>query len=157
MSIEAEPQSQTGNHVSTSSQTEQLGPLKIGRNSIRSRLIMGSGRYDSFELMEESLLVSECDAVTMAVRREKLHDSSSRNILDFLDLDRYLILPNTAGCYDAETAVRCAKMGREILRGLDHPGQDWVKLEVLGDSRTLLRNSVRLSPSTSSLTQSWPG
>ena len=73
MSIETEPQKQG----SDSTRFEAaLPPLKIGRNSIRSRLIMGSGRYDSFEIMKESLVVAECDAVTMAVRREKLHDSS---------------------------------------------------------------------------------
>ena len=148
MSIETEPQKQG----SDSTRFEAaLPPLKIGRNSIRSRLIMGSGRYDSFEIMKESLVVAECDAVTMAVRREKLHDSSSRNILDFLELDRYLILPNTAGCYDAETAVRCARMGREILKGLEHPGQDWVKLEVLGDSRTLLPDPVETLEATAKL------
>ena len=148
MSIETEPQKQG----SDSTRFEAaLPPLKIGRNSIRSRLIMGSGRYDSFEIMKESLVVAECDAVTMAVRREKLHDSSSRNILDFLELDRYLILPNTAGCYDAETAVRCARMGREILKGLDHSGQDWVKLEVLGDSRTLLPDPVETLEATAKL------
>ena len=131
----------------------ELSPLKIGRNSISSRLIMGSGRYDSFEIMKESLIVAQCDAVTMAVRREKLHDSSSRNILDFLELDRYLILPNTAGCYDAETAVRCARMGREILKGLEHPGQDWVKLEVLGDSQTLLPDPIETLMATKKLVE----
>jgi thiazole synthase len=85
------------------------------------------------------------------VRREKLHDSSGRNILDYLDLDRLTLLPNTAGCYDAETAVRCARMGREILRGLENPGADWVKLEVLGDSRSLLPDPIETLRATERL------
>lgn len=126
-------------------------PLKIGRNQIRSRLIMGSGRYDTFEIMQQALEVSGSDAVTIAIRREKLHDSASRNILDFIDPQKYLLLPNTAGCYDATTAVRCARMGREILKGLDNPGQHWVKLEVLGDSQTLLPDPIETLHATEQL------
>lgn len=126
-------------------------PLKIGRNEIHSRLIMGSGRYDSFEIMQQSLEVSGADAVTIAIRREKLHDSESRNILDFVDPQKYLLLPNTAGCYDATTAVRCARMGREILKGLDNAGQNWVKLEVLGDSQTLLPDPIETLRATEQL------
>jgi thiazole synthase len=123
-------------------------PLQIGRNQIQSRLILGSGRYDSFEVMQESLKASGTDAVTIAIRREKLHDSSSRNILDFLDTSQFTLLPNTAGCYDATTAVRCARMGREILKGLENPGKDWVKLEVLGDSQTLLPDPIETLKAT---------
>lgn len=112
---------------------------------------MGSGRYDSFEIMQQSLEISEADAVTLAIRREKLHDSDSRNILDFIDPQKYLLLPNTAGCYDATTAVRCARMGREILKGLENPGQDWVKLEVLGDSQTLLPDPIETLRATEQL------
>ncbi len=133
-------------------QDEQLQkPLKIGRNEIRSRLIMGSGRYQSFELMQQALEISEADAITIAIRREKLHDSTSRNILDFIDSKKYTLLPNTAGCYDATTAVRCARMGREILKGLENPGQDWVKLEVLGDSQTLLPDPIETLRATEEL------
>ena len=114
--------------------------LNIGNHTLSSRLILGSGRYDSFETMQHSFEAAETQCATVAVRREKLHDSSGRNILDFLDSERLVLLPNTSGCYDAETALRCARMGREILKGLDNPGSDWVKLEVLGDSRTLLPN-----------------
>ena len=90
------------------------------------------------EQMRESLDQSGCDCVTVAVRREKLYDRTGQNILDFIDLDRYTLLPNTAGCYTAKDAIRAAKLGREILRTLGNSGADWVKLEVLGDSRTLL-------------------
>lgn len=126
-------------------------PLTIGRNQINSRLILGSGRYPSFESMQASLKAAGSDAITIAVRREKLHDSDSRNILDFIDLQRYILLPNTAGCYDSETAVRCARMGREILKGLENAGQNWVKLEVLGDSRTLLPDPIETLKATEKL------
>ena len=115
--------------------------LKIGNHVLSSRLILGSGRYDSFEIMQQSFQAADTHCVTVAVRREKLHDSDGRNILDHIDANRLVLLPNTSGCYDAETAVRCARMGREILKGLGNPGADWVKLEVLGDSRTLLPNT----------------
>lgn len=105
---------------------------------LQSRMIVGTGRYDSMEQMRESLDASGSDCVTVAVRRERLYDRSGQNILDFLDLDRYTLLPNTAGCYTAADAIRAAKLGREILRSLGNPGSDWVKLEVLGDSKTLL-------------------
>ena len=104
---------------------------------------MGTGRYDTMEQMRDSLDASGSDCVTVAVRRERLYDRSGQNILDFLDLERYTLLPNTAGCYTAVDAIRAAKLGREILRALGNPGADWVKLEVLGDSRTLLARSGR--------------
>ena len=116
----------------------QDSPLRVGGHVLRSRLIVGTGRYDTMEQMRDSLEASGADCVTVAVRRERLYDRSGQNILDFLDLDRYTLLPNTAGCYTAADAIRAAKLGREILRALDNPGADWVKLEVLGDSRTLL-------------------
>ena len=105
---------------------------------LRSRMIVGTGRYDSMPQMRDSLEASGSDCVTVAVRRERLYDRTGQNILDFLDLDRYILLPNTAGCYTAADAIRAAKLGREILRTLGNPGADWVKLEVLGDSKTLL-------------------
>ena len=92
--------------------------------------------------MQDAHQASGTQCVTVAVRREKLHDSSGRNILDYLDPDRLILLPNTAGCFDAETAIRCARMGREILRGLENPGADWVKLEVLGDPKSLLPDPI---------------
>jgi thiazole synthase len=130
--------------ISTSGQSCEDDVFQIGKHCFSSRLIMGTGRYDSFEQMQATHLAGGTQCVTIAVRRERLNDSSGRNILDFIDLDRYVLLPNTAGSYDAKTAVRCAKMGREILRNLENPGADWVKLEVLGDSRTLLPDPYEL-------------
>ncbi len=131
--------------------TETSDPLRIGSHVLSSRLIMGSGRFDSFEIMQQALGCSQTQCVTVAVRRERLHDSDGRNILDFLDPRKFILLPNTAGCYDAATAVRVAKMGREILRGLDNPGANWVKLEVLGDSRTLLPDPMETLRATERL------
>jgi len=112
--------------------------LVVGGHTLQSRMIVGTGRYDTMEQMRESLDASGADCVTVAVRRERLYDKTGQNILDFLDLDRYTLLPNTAGCYTAVDAIRTAKLGREILQALGNPGSDWVKLEVLGDSKTLL-------------------
>ena len=112
--------------------------IQLGTHKPKSRLIVGTGKYSSYELMQECLALSAADVVTVAVRRERLIDSDGRNILDFINLNQFTILPNTAGCFTAEDAVRVARLGREILRGLENPGSDWVKLEVLGDTRTLL-------------------
>lgn len=121
---------------------------QIGNQRLRSRLILGTGKYDSFEIMAATIAASGTQVVTVAIRRERLHDSRGRNILDHLDLNQLVLLPNTSGCYDADTAVRCARMGREILLGLENPGSQWVKLEVLGDSRSLLPDVVETLKAT---------
>ena len=117
-------------------------PLKIGKFTFRSRLITGTGKYASYELMRDCLEASACEVTTVAVRRERLVDKEGRNILDYLDLKRYTILPNTAGCFSAEDALRAARLGRELLTNLGNPGADWVKLECLGDPKTLLPDPV---------------
>ncbi|MFK7735872.1 MAG: thiazole synthase [Pirellulaceae bacterium] len=117
-------------------------PLKVGEHTLSSRLIVGTGKYDTLEIMKDSLEASGSDAVTVAVRRERMYDRVGQNILDYIDPAKYLLLPNTAGCYNAEDAVRVARLGREILRALENPGASWVKLEVLGDSKTLLPDPV---------------
>jgi thiazole synthase len=113
-------------------------PLKIGKLSFRSRLITGTGKYATYELMSDCLAASACEVTTVAVRRERLVDKEGRNILDYLDLGRYTILPNTAGCFSAEDAVRHARLARELLGNLGNAGAAWVKLECLGDPKTLL-------------------
>ena len=125
--------------------------IRIGNHVLHSRLIVGTGKYKTFELMREALALSGADCVTVAVRRERLVDSSGRNILDFLDLKQITLLPNTAGCFTAEDAIRTARLGREILLGLENPGADWVKLEVLGDSKTLLPDPVATVQATEKL------
>ena len=125
--------------------------LKLGGHVLSSRLIVGSGRYDNFDVMRNSLDLSGSSCVTVAVRRERLYDGDGKNILDYIDLDRYTLLPNTAGCFNAKDAVRTARLGREILLGLENPGADWVKLEVLADTRTLLPDPVATIEATERL------
>ena len=117
-------------------------PLTIGTHTFRSRLFVGTGKYATLELMRDCLEASGAEVVTVAVRRERLFDREGRNLLDYLDPRRYTILPNTAGCFTAEDALRTARLGRELLEGLGNPGADWVKLEVLADTATLLPDPV---------------
>src|SRR5437016_3508600 len=126
-------------------------PLVIGKFSFQSRLITGTGKYASYELMRDCLAASACEVTTVAVRRERLVDKQGRNILDYLDLKRYTILPNTAGCFSAEDAVRHARLARELLTNLDNPGADWVKLECLGDPKTLLPDPLATLEATKTL------
>ena len=126
-------------------------PLRLGTHELTSRLIVGTGKYATFDLMRDCLEISGANVITVAVRRERLIDSDGRNILDFIDLSRYTILPNTAGCFTAEEAVRVARLGREILEGLENPGADWVKLEVLADKKTLLPDPVATLDATKQL------
>lgn len=125
----------------------EIPPLRIADFTIRSRLFVGTGKYlrdgePDYELMRAALDASGCQVVTVAVRRERLYDRQGRSLLDFLDLKRYTVLPNTAGCFTADDAVRSARLGRELLEGLGNPGSRWVKLEVLGDKKTLLPDPV---------------
>ena len=131
----------------TTSATE----LTIGTHTLRSRLIVGTGKYASFPQMQEALVRSGTECITVAVRRERLIDAQGNNLLDFIDTDRYTLLPNTAGCFNVEDAVRVARLGREILEGLENPGADWVKLEVLSDTKTLLPDPVATIDATERL------
>ncbi len=132
-------------------QVAQDKPLVLGSHTFQSRLIVGTGKYTSYELMQQCLEASGAEVITVAVRRERLIDAEGRNLLDFIDVKRFTILPNTAGCFSAEDAVRVARLGREILEGLENPGADWVKLEVLGDKRTLLPDPVATLQATEQL------
>ena len=126
--------------------------LRLGDHEFQGRLIVGTGKYESFDIMRDSLEASGAECVTVAVRREKLYtDGKQQNILDYIDPDRYILLPNTAGCYTVADAVRTARLGREILLALDNPGANWVKLEVLGDSKTLLPDPVATLEATERL------
>ncbi len=132
--------------------TEPLDkPLVVGKFTFRSRLITGTGKYASYELMRDALDASGCEVTTVAIRRERLIDKQGRNILDYLDLKRYTILPNTAGCFSAEDALRHARLARELLANLGNPGADWVKLECLGDPKTLLPDPIATLQATEQL------
>src|SRR2546423_14397628 len=95
--------------------------LRLGNHTLASRLIAGTGKYANYQLMAESLEASGTECITVAVRRERLIDAAGNNLLDFIDTRRYLLLPNTAGCFTAEDAIRVARLGREILVGLENP------------------------------------
>lgn len=117
-------------------------PLVLGGKAFRSRLIVGTGKYSSFAVMREALASSGSEIVTVAVRRVNLTDRSKESLLDFIDTSRFTLLPNTAGCYTAEEAIRAANLGREA--GLS----DWVKLEVIGDEKTLFPDTEALLAAT---------
>jgi thiazole synthase len=117
-------------------------PLKVGKFTFKSRLFTGTGKYTSPELMQKCMVASGCEVTTVAVRRERLIDKDGKSLLDFLDLKKLTILPNTAGCFSAEDAIRHARLARELLGNLGNPGADWVKLECLGDKKTLLPDPI---------------
>lgn len=112
--------------------------LSLAGRRFSSRLLVGTGKYTTMPLMREALNASGCEVVTVAVRRERLMVAEGRSLLEFIDTRRYTILPNTAGCFSADDAIRVARLGRDILEQLANPGASWVKLEVLGDKKTLL-------------------
>jgi thiazole synthase len=118
--------------------------LALGGRSFQSRLFVGTGKYSTFPLMKEALLKSGTEIVTVAVRRVNL-DRSKESLLDYVDPERFFILPNTAGCYTGEDAVRTAYLAREA--GLSN----WVKLEVIGDEKTLFPDTEALLSATKTL------
>jgi len=105
--------------------------LKIGKFEFSSRLIIGTGKYADFDIMKKAHEASGADVVTVAIRRVNF-DNDKENLFNFIDKDKFTILPNTAGCFSAEEAIRTARLAREL--GLP----DWVKLEVIGDHKTLM-------------------
>src|SRR4029450_10200112 len=125
--------------------------FRIGRFEVRNRLFVGTGKYVSYELMRQALEASGCQVVTVAVRRERLVDKEGRSLLDYLDLDKYIILPNTAGCFSAEDAIRVALLGRDLLEKNGNRGAGWGKLEVLGDKKRLLPDPVGTIEATKEL------
>ncbi|MGN6367047.1 MAG: thiazole synthase [Phycisphaerae bacterium] len=132
--------------------TPGIPALKIGPHSLGSRLIVGTGKYSSLELMQQCHELSGADCVTVAIRRERLFDKSSgRNILEYIDPARYTLLPNTAGCFTADDAIRIAHLGRELLTHSGFKGAEWVKLEVLGDTKTLLPEPIGTLEATQKL------
>jgi thiazole synthase len=120
-------------------------PFVIAGRTFASRLIVGTGKYPSHAVMAQAHAASGADMVTVAVRRVNLNDRSGQSLMDFIDRDRMFILPNTAACYTADEAVRTARLGREA--GLSN----WVKLEVIGDEKTLFPDSVALLEATKTL------
>src|SRR5436309_681232 len=119
-----------------------MDTLKIADREFRSRLIVGTGKYRSFQQMKRCHEISGTDCVTVAVRRVNLTDRSKESLLDYIDRDKIFILPNTAGCYTADEAIRTARLAREV--GLSN----WVNVEVIGDQQTPYPDTEQLSEAT---------
>jgi thiazole synthase len=120
----------------------EVEPLTIADRTFRSRLFLGTGKYTDFDTMSAALEASGTEVVTVALRRVNLDDRGKGSLLDRIDPQRYLLLPNTAGCYTADEAVRTARLAREL------GGWSWVKLEVIGDKKTLFPDNVELLRAT---------
>jgi len=116
--------------------------LEVAGRKFRSRLIVGTGKYRSFQEMTRAHEASGAEVVTVAVRRVNLTDRSQESMLDYIDRSRYFILPNSAGCYSADEAIRAARLAREV--GLSN----WIKLEVIGDEKTLFPDNFELVKAT---------
>jgi thiazole synthase len=119
--------------------------LTIAGREFQSRLIVGTGKYRTFQEMAQCHEATGADMVTVAVRRVNLTDRSKESLLDFINREKIFILPNTAGCYNADEAVRTARLAREV--GLSH----WIKLEVIGDEKTLFPDNAGLVEATRTL------
>jgi thiazole synthase len=117
-------------------------PLTIAGRTFRSRLFLGTGKYPDFEVMKAALEASGTEVVTVALRRVNLDERGKANLLDAVDQSRYLLLPNTAACFTADEAIRTARLAREL------GGWDWVKLEVIGDKKTLFPDNAELLKAT---------
>src|SRR5579862_7143701 len=122
-----------------------MDTFRIADRTFRSRLIVGTGKYSSPSVMVKAHEASGADMITVAVRRVNVTDRTKESLLDFIDTSKYVILPNTAGCYTAEEAIRTARLGREV--GLSN----WVKLEVIGDEQTLFPDTEALISATKTL------
>ena len=116
--------------------------LRIAGREFRSRLIIGTGKYKSFQEMARAHEASGAEMVTVAVRRVNLTDRSKESLLDYVDRKKFFILPNTAGCYTGDEAIRTARLAREV--GLSN----WIKLEVIGDEKTLFPDNFELVRAT---------
>ncbi len=116
--------------------------LRISDREFQSRLIVGTGKYRSFQEMKRCHELSGADCVTVAVRRVNLTDRSKESLIDYIDREKIFILPNTAACYTADEAIRTARLAREV--GLSN----WVKLEVIGDQKTLFPDNEGLLEAT---------
>ena len=116
--------------------------LQLGDRSFDSRLILGTGKYTDSETMLAAFEASGTEMITVALRRVDLDQLGKDSLIDQIDQDKYLLLPNTAGCYDADSAIRTARLAREV------GGWNWIKLEVIGDPDTLFPDNIALLEAT---------
>ena len=135
----------TATEAPRSGSSLEVEPLRIADRTFRSRLILGTGKFTDNEAMIRSFEVSETEMVTVALRRVDLGDPDADAFIHHIDREKYLFLPNTAGCYTADEAVRTSLLAREL------GGWNWVKLEVLGDQKTLFPDNVELLKATERL------
>ena len=119
-----------------------MDSFSIAGKAFTSRLIVGTGKYSSPSVMVKAHEASGAEMITVAVRRVNISDRTKESLLDYIDTAKYVLLPNTAGCYTADEAIRTARLGREA--GLS----EWVKLEVIGDERTLFPDNEALLEAT---------
>jgi len=120
----------------------KVEPLELGGRTFESRLILGTGKYADAEIMKRAFEASGAEIITVALRRVNLEELGKSSLIDEIDPEKYLLLPNTAGCYSADEAVRTARLAREL------GGWNWVKLEVIGDPKTLFPDNVELLRAT---------
>src|SRR3954470_1460717 len=125
--------------------SRSMDTFTIAGKTFSSRLFVGTGKYSSPSLMTRAHDASGAEVITVAVRRVNISDRGKESLLDYIDTSKYFLLPNTAGCYSADDAVRTARLGREA--GLS----EWVKLEVIGDERTLFPDNEQLLEATRTL------
>src|SRR5262245_15052158 len=131
--------------MTTALDTTAVEPLVLGGRTFRSRLILGTGKYTDLATMQASLEASGTEMVTVALRRVSFDAAGKADLVEAIDQSRYLLLPNTAGCYTADDAIRTARLGREL------GGWSWVKLEVIGDPKTLFPDNIELLRATETL------
>ncbi len=125
--------------------TPGVEPLALAGLTFRSRLILGTGKYTDLATMQAALEASGTEIVTVALRRVAFDAHGKADLVEAIDQSRYLLLPNTAGCHTAEEAIRTARLAREL------GGWEWVKLEVIGDRKTLFPDNVELLRATETL------
>ncbi len=113
-------------------------PLTIGKLDFQSRLLTGTGKYSNITIMEKSLIGSNCQIVTVAVRRVQSNESGHSGLIEKINWEKYWMLPNTAGCQDAEEAIRIARLGRELAKLAGQEENTFIKLEVIPDKKYLL-------------------
>ena len=116
--------------------------LKIGNKEFKSRLLVGTGKYSSLEVMQKSLVNTKCEIVTVAVRRIQGLENGHKGLMESIDWQSIWMLPNTAGCTNAEEAIRVARMGRELAKLSGQENNNFVKLEVIPNKKYLLPDPI---------------
>ncbi|MBZ0112693.1 MAG: thiazole synthase, partial [Thermoanaerobaculia bacterium] len=119
-----------------------IPPLELGGRTFDSRLILGTGKFEDLDVMQKAFEASGTEMITVALRRVQFDADGKADLISAIDPERYLLLPNTAACFTADEAIRTARLAREL------GGWNWVKLEVIGDTKTLFPDTVELLKAT---------